>query len=110
MLDAKFEAIESSLGPILEKLESGREDLTHTKSFVTFALDSLETIFAKYNLLAEFREDVPRIGTALERVESSLDGLASGLRRHNLLLLQNDLSDLDVELKLLQQTVASDGL
>lgn len=104
-MQQQWEKIAESTDGILQKLQQNVHGHSNSKRFVSFTLDSLEMIFTKYKELSSFRGSEPRIEDALLEVNKSLNSLSTALRKHHIRLLEGDLSDLDVELKLLRQTI-----
>ena len=105
----QWEMIDFSMNGILQKLEQNAHGHANSRMFVNFILDSLEVIFSKYRELSYYRDSESRIDTALLDVNKSLESLSAALKKHHLDFLEGDLRDLDVELKLLRQTISCNG-
>jgi len=106
----KANAIVSSLDKLLENFRKDPRDLPPSRHFMTYTLETLVRILRKYTSMQEEILRNPSVKQTLEKVEPILDTIQTALEKHHAKMLENDLLDLDVDLKVMEKTIEMGGL
>ena len=106
----KANAIVSSLDKLLENFRKDPRDLPPSRHFMTYTLETLVRILRKYTSMQEEIPRNPSVKQTLEKVEPILDTIQTALEKHHAKMLENDLLDLDVDLKVMEKTIEMGGL
>jgi 5-bromo-4-chloroindolyl phosphate hydrolysis protein len=106
----KLIEIVSLVGRIIKELEKDPSDIKKARRFFGYYLDVIVKLAVKQNELAAFGTDNPEISRTLNRINTSYDQIMKGLSRQLSKILENDIFDLDTEIKLLEQTVKTDDM
>jgi 5-bromo-4-chloroindolyl phosphate hydrolysis protein len=105
----KIAAIVEISGRIFEDLRQDPSDVKKAKKFVLYYLDSTSIIVKKYADLSKYTYTNPEMNSTLKRAENLLDSIKEAFEKQLLALLENDVMDLDVEIKTLESTFKMDG-
>jgi len=100
--------IENTVVEIMKRLYSKPTALPGAKGFILHTLSAVKTMVAKYDDLEEL-SPTQRLESSLIRVESTLDRLVDAMEKHHNSLLDNDLIELDAEIKVLEQNIRTEG-
>lgn len=103
-------AIEMTTVKIFEEIKRDPPDLKRAQQFLSYYLDATLRILSKYAELRKHGVNNSEISDSLEHVEKVFSSLRTGFDTQFSRLLSNDVSDLDVELSLLESTLKMEGL
>lgn len=95
---------------ILSEIRRDPADLRRARNFLDYYMDATINVVERYVDLAERNIRTAEIEAALKRAEDSLETIRSAYDKQLLQLLENDVMGLDVELKVLERTIAMEGL
>lgn len=99
----------SKIHKMLQKMvavaEREPERFRNVQSFFNTYLDSLTMILDKYTVLTNQQVKNQDILLAIKKTEETLEEMAKTLEENMLAILENDVIDLDVELKVLKQSL-----
>jgi len=95
---------------ILDDIKQDPKDLRQARQFLNYYLDATIKILDRYTELSSKRLANPEVQASLKRVEGLLDTIRLAFEKQHAILLQDDVMDLDTELKLLQNTITYEGL
>lgn len=90
---------------ILEYLKKNPEDMKKGARFLNYYLETTEKIVNRYKELSMKKEKSPDIEKAAHEVESILDSIHETYKKQLNNLLEDDLLDLSVEIKVLEKTM-----
>jgi 5-bromo-4-chloroindolyl phosphate hydrolysis protein len=90
---------------ILEYLKKNPEDMKKGARFLNYYLETTEKIVNRYKELSLKKEKSPDIEKAMHDVESILDSIYETYKKQLNYLLEDDLLDLSVEIKVLEKTM-----
>jgi len=90
---------------ILEYLKKNPEDMKKGARFLNYYLETTEKIVNRYKELSLKKEKSPDIEKAMHEVESILDSIYETYKKQLNYLLEDDLLDLSVEIKVLEKTM-----
>ena len=105
----KIAAIVEVSGRIFDDLRQDPSDVKKAKKFVLYYLDSTSIIVKKYADLSKYTYRNAGMNDTLKRAETLLDSIKEAFEKQLLALLENDVMDLDVEIKTLESTFKMDG-
>ncbi len=95
---------------IFENFKKDPDDVKVSRQFLNYYLDSTVKILKKYIQLSDQKVISTELTESLKKVESVLDSLKLAYQNHYEKLIQNDIMDLDAEVKVLEQTMKLEGL
>lgn len=95
---------------IFENFKKDPNDVNISRQFLNYYLESTVKILKKYRELSEQKIITTELTDSLKKVESILDTLKNAYYNHYEKLIQNDIMDLDAEVKVLEQTIKLEGL
>lgn len=107
---AKGQAICDLAARIISTIRQDPKDLKPARQFLNYYLDATVKVVEQYVNLHRRGTESSEVGATLERVESSLDTIRAAYQKQLDQLLENDVLDLDTELKVLEQTIKMEGL
>jgi 5-bromo-4-chloroindolyl phosphate hydrolysis protein len=94
---------------IFDYIQKNPDDLTKAKQFINYYLDATEKIVNKYVELLSKKERSSEIDAAISNVESVLDSIKETYTKQLHNLLEDDLLDLNTEIKVLEKTIKLEG-
>lgn len=94
---------------IFDYIQKNPGDLTKAKQFINYYLDTTEKIVTKYVELISKKEGNSEIDAAVSNVESVLDSIKETYTKQLHNLLEDDLLDLNTEIKVLEKTIKLEG-
>lgn len=106
----QVERICSTADAIFEDFKQDPADVKVARKFLSYYLDTTESILKKYVKLSNKNMETEDVKEALERVENVLDKIESTFKKQLEKLLENDVLNLDVEISLLEKTMKSEGI
>ncbi len=106
----KIEEICSVADKIIEDLRVDPKDVKAARKFFTYYLDATTRIIQRYVELSGHGLNSAELIKALQKVEDLLDTIKQTFESQLEKLLEDDLFDLETELKLLENTIKSEGL
>ncbi len=86
------------------------KDIKAARRFTLYYLDTTERIVSKYYQLSNAPYLSPDAKTTLKNVEQTLDMIKDTFRTQLKKLTENDVLDLDAEVKVLQNTIKQEGI
>lgn len=95
---------------ILSEIRQDPADLRKARNFLDYYLDATVNVVDRYVSLSARGVRTPEIEASLRRAEESLDTIRAAYDKQLVQLLENDVMDLDVELRVLEQTIKMEGL
>ena len=105
-----LDSIEVSTTKILEEIKRDPPDLRKSNQFLTYYLDATVRILAKYVELRKHNNGDPEIAESVKKVEETFSTIRKAFDNQFTRLLGNEVSDLEVELSLLKNTLKMEGL
>ncbi len=90
---------------IFEYIQKNPDDLKKAKQFINYYLDTTEKIVNRYVELSGTKEKSPQIEESLKKVEEMLQSINETYRKQLHNLLEDDLLDLNTEIKVLETTM-----
>ncbi|HOP28023.1 MAG TPA: 5-bromo-4-chloroindolyl phosphate hydrolysis family protein [Spirochaetota bacterium] len=94
---------------IFDYIQKNPDDLTKAKQFINYYLDTTEKIVNKYVDLISKKERNSEIDAAISNVENVLDSIKDTYTKQLHNLLEDDLLDLNTEIKVLEKTIKLEG-
>ena len=94
---------------IFDYIQKNPDDLTKAKQFINYYLDTTEKIVNKYVELVSKKERSSEIDAAITNVENVLDSIKETYTKQLHNLLEDDLLDLNTEIKVLEKTIKFEG-
>lgn len=94
---------------IFDYIQKNPDDLTKAKQFINYYLDATEKIVKQYVELINKKEKSPEIEAAIKNVEGILNSIKETYIKQLHNLLENDLLDLNTEIKVLEKTIKLEG-
>jgi len=107
---AKGQAICDLVARILSSIRQDPKDLRPARKFLDYYLDATVKVVEQYVHISSRGARSAETMQTLSRVEESLETIRSAYQKQLEQLLQNDVMDLDAELKVLEQTIKMEGL
>lgn len=107
---ATGQAICDLVARILSDIRQDPKDLRPARKFLNYYLDSTVKVVEQYVHLSSRGTRSADVRQTLERVEQSLETIRSAYQKQLDQLLQNDVMDLDAELKVLEKAIEMEGL
>ncbi|SIQ40000.1 5-bromo-4-chloroindolyl phosphate hydrolysis protein [Alkalispirochaeta americana] len=107
---AKALAVCDAAARILSEIRQDPQNLQKARKFLDYYLDATITVVERYGGLANRGVRSPEMDSALHRAEASLDTIRIAYEKQLLQLVEDDVMDLDVELRVLEQTIRMEGL
>jgi 5-bromo-4-chloroindolyl phosphate hydrolysis protein len=95
---------------ILSEIRQDPADLRKARNFLDYYLEATINVVERYVSLSARGVKTPEMQSALQRAEASLDTIRSAYDKQLVQLLENDVMDLDVELRVLERTIEMEGL
>ncbi|HBD93794.1 MAG: hypothetical protein A2015_00815 [Spirochaetes bacterium GWF1_31_7] len=106
----KIEGIIEVVEKIFDDLKKDPKDVKTARQFLIYYLDATINILERYHSICSTNISSIEIKKSLDNVESLLDTIKDGFEKQLIKLLNDDILDLDTEIKLLDQTMKSEGL
>lgn len=106
---AKVQAICKVGTDIFENLSKKPEDLKRAKPFTTYYLESTEKIINQYVEFSSRKEITPEFQETINKIESMLDQIKATFDKQLTNMFENDLMDINTELKVLENTMKMEG-
>lgn len=94
---------------IFDDLKKHPEDIKKAKQFINYYLDTTEKIVNQYVELSNKRTITAEIEESLKKVEEILDSVKDTFNKQLQSLLDDDLLNLDTEIKVLKNTMKMEG-
>lgn len=94
---------------IFEYLDKNPEDISKARQFINYYLDATEKIVNQYVELSGRKDKTKEIEESLARVEAMLDSIKETYSKQLHNLLEDDLLDLNTEIKVLEKTMKYEG-
>ncbi len=94
---------------IFDYLQKNPDDLTKAKQFINYYLDATEKIVTQYIEFINRKEKSGEIEQAIANVEGVLDSIKNTYSKQLHNLLEDDLLDLNTEIKVLEKTIKLEG-
>ncbi|HOP62149.1 MAG TPA: 5-bromo-4-chloroindolyl phosphate hydrolysis family protein [Spirochaetota bacterium] len=94
---------------IFDYLQNNPDDLKKAKQFINYYLDTTEKIVSKYVELISKKEKNSEIEQSIANVEGVLDSIKETYSKQLHNLLEDDLLDLNTEIKVLEKTIKLEG-
>lgn len=94
---------------IFDYIQKNPDDLTKARQFINYYLDTTEKIVNKYVDLISKKERSSDIDAAISNVENVLDSIKETYSKQLHNLLEDDLLDLNTEIKVLEKTIKLEG-
>ena len=94
---------------IFDNLAKHPEDIKKAKQFINYYLDTTEKIVSQYVELSSVKKMTPEIEESLKNVEEILDSVKDTFEKQLASLLDDDLLNLDTEIKVLKRTMELEG-
>ncbi|POR04134.1 hypothetical protein AU468_03945 [Alkalispirochaeta sphaeroplastigenens] len=107
---AKALAVCDAAARILSEIRQDPQNLRKARKFLDYYLDATITVVERYGGLAQRGLRSPEMDSSLQRAEASLDTIRVAYEKQLLQLVEDDLLDLDVEVRVLEQTIRMEGL
>ena len=106
----KAYAVCDAVARILSDIREDPKDLKPARQFLGYYLDATIKVVDRYAALATKSVSSDELTESLERAEASLDTIKNAYDKQLAQLLENDVMDLDTELRVLEQTIRMEGL
>lgn len=106
----KAYAVCDAVARILSDIRDDPKDLKPARKFLGYYLDATIKVVDRYAALATKSVSSDELSESLERAEASLDTIKNAYDKQLAQLLENDVMDLDTELRVLEQTIRMEGL
>ncbi len=106
----KAYAVCDAVARILRDIREDPKDLKPARKFLGYYLDATVKVVDRYAALATKSVASDELSESLERAEASLDTIKAAYDKQLAQLLENDVMDLDTELRVLEQTIRMEGL
>lgn len=90
---------------IFDYIQKNPDDLKKAKQFINYYLDATEKIVKRYVELSSNKDKSPEIENSLKKVEEMLQSINETYRKQLDNLLEDDLLDLNTEIKVLESTM-----
>ncbi|MCX7842642.1 MAG: 5-bromo-4-chloroindolyl phosphate hydrolysis family protein [Clostridia bacterium] len=94
----------------LSILDDQKKNPMGSQSLINYYLDSTTRIIKKYVELNEVKIRTPEIQSLLEKCENILSSVNQALSKQISSMMEDDISDLDAEISVLEKTLKSEGL
>ena len=107
---AKIQHLADLAGQIVDRVREDHRDAKRVRQFLNYYLGATVTIIQRYVDLGSRRNASGEIGASLAKVESMLDPIQRVFEQQLAASAQDEVLDLDTELKLLEQTLQLEGL
>ncbi|HVP18470.1 MAG TPA: 5-bromo-4-chloroindolyl phosphate hydrolysis family protein [Spirochaetia bacterium] len=107
---AKIQHLADLAEQIVDRVRENHRDAKRVRQFLNYYLGATVTIVQRYVDLGSRRNASGEIGAALAKVESMLDPIERVFEQQLAASAQDEVLDLDTELKLLEQTLQLEGL
>lgn len=95
---------------IFDDIKKDPQDIKAARQFLSYYLDATIKILRKYTELSSHRIQSSEMASTLSKTENLLDTIKKAFEKQLANLLSNDVMDLDTEVKVLNQTLRSEGL
>lgn len=95
---------------ILSEIRQDPADLRKARNFLDYYMDATINVVERYVSLSGRGVRTPEMTAALQRAEESLETIRSAYDKQLAQMLENDVMDLDVELRVLERTIEMEGL
>jgi len=97
-------------GDIFDNFLKDPKDIKESRRFLIYYLDTTERIVSKYYELSRMTYLSDEAKNTLKNVESTLTLIKDSFRSHLKKLTENDVLDLEAEVKVLQNTIKREGI
>lgn len=94
---------------IFEYIRKNPDDLKKARQFINYYLDTTEKIVNRYVQLSSAKEKSADVGTSLKKVEETLASINETYQKQLNNLLEDDVLDLNTEIKVLETTMKMGG-
>ena len=94
---------------IFDYIDKNPDDVSKAKQFINYYLDATEKIVNQYVELSAKKEKTKEIEESLKNVETLLDSIKETYSKQLQNLLEDDLLDLNTEIKVLEKTMKFEG-
>ncbi len=94
---------------IFDYIDKNPEDISKAKQFINYYLDATEKIVNRYVELSAKKEKTKEIEDSMKSVEAILDSIKETYLKQLHNLLEDDLLDLNTEIKVLEKTMKYEG-
>ena len=94
---------------IFEYIRKNPDDLKKAKQFINYYLDTTEKIVNRYVQLSAAKEKSSEVDASLKKVEATLASIDETYKKQLHNLLENDVLDLNTEIKVLETTMKMGG-
>ena len=90
---------------IFDDIKKNPDDLRRAKPFVNYYLDAAMNIIKQYAELSNRKQITPEADKSIKKVEDILDSMKATFEKQLANLFEDDLLDLNAEIKVLEQTM-----
>ena len=85
------------------------KNIKQARKFITYYMDTAGYIVGRYLEISQDKSYVENGDALIQKVAGTLENLAAAFVKMKSKLMQNDLFELDTEIKVLEQTIKSEG-
>ena len=107
---AKLENIVSVASSIYADIQKDPRNIRQARRFISYYMETTGYIVKRYIEISANRDFLTAGDAALGRISGSLDSLYALFTKLKGRLMEDDLLDLDTEIKVLEQTIKSEGI
>jgi hypothetical protein len=107
---AKCQGLAALAEKIMTNLKENPKDVKRARQFLNYYLNATCTILQRYTELASRNIKSPEVGQTLTKVEGILDSIQHAFEQQLVAAAQDEILDLDTEMKLLEQTLQLENL
>ena len=110
VMAARLGEMQKISGNLIRYMEKNPEKIPAAQKFIDYYQDRAAHLSAKYAELEETGLDTTEVNAMKARVQTAVDDLAAAYAEQFELILNDNLIDIDAELKVLKQTMDGDGV
>ncbi len=106
----KLDNIISAASSIYADIQKDPKNIRQARKFISYYMDTTGYIVHRYIEISADRSYLNEGDDMLGRISDSLDSICALFKKLKGKLMEDDLFDLDTEIKLLEQTIKSEGI
>jgi 5-bromo-4-chloroindolyl phosphate hydrolysis protein len=109
-ISEKIRSICKTARKIYEAIEKNPSDIRTAREFILYYLDTASDIIHRYQRLSMNRDYIDDADITIEKAEQVIELIEEAFKKQLKKMYNNDVLDLDVEMKVLKQALQAEGL
>jgi len=106
---SKVERICAAIEKMLEGIRQDPGDIHYVKRFLDYIFETSIQIISQYRVISNGKKNTQEVRDLIHRAEEMMGEISTSVEKQHQKLVENNINDLDTELKVLEKVLKMDG-